>query len=179
MMITIHNLYSFVGDIFIQTAYIIAFWSITAPDLIQGIQFNTEIFKGAGANQGDVSALQDYDNTTCMALIPDSSMTAWVTIGSVFRQNPTTDVKIIVPVDNTCGSPHITVVAESSELEVMFQCKYIATTVMQDSKQNMCKYECFCGSCCSYIHIQVQNIIYDVRNTVAWQLCHIDLCVEN
>ena len=138
-----------------------------------------EIFKGAGTNQGDVSALQDYDNTTCMALIPDSSMTAWVTISSVFRHNPTTDVRIIVPVDNTCGTPDITVVAESSEFEVMFQCKYIATTSAQNWNHKICQYECFCGNCCSHVHIQVQNITYDVGNTVARQLCHIDLCVEN
>ena len=82
----------------------------------------------------------------------------WVTVDSVFQFSSTTDVRIIVPVDNACKSPDITVVADSSEVDVMFQSKYIARASMQNWSHNICKYERFCGCCCSNVHIEVENI---------------------
>ena len=153
---------------------------IEASNLIQGIQFNTNIFRGSGISQGDVTALQDKDKSTCMAPFQDSFNTAWLTIGTAFPHSSTHVVVMVVPNDTKCTPPEITVTAEAATLDVMWECMYLQVTPDPEFRdRKVCEYKCYCGGCCSYIHIYVQKLNYGDPNVANWQWCHIDVCIES
>ena len=153
------------------------FFVIKASDFVHGIQFNIEMYWGEGVNQGSVTALQDDNTTTCMTPFRGGSRAAWATIGSAFQRSSVIVLLMTVPVGAVCVSPEITVAAESSELDIMFECMHMSTT--DEMGQVVCSYECHCGSCCSYVHIKVQNRTHGTLNPSKWRLCHVEICVQN
>ena len=150
---------------------------IEASNIIQGIQFNTQIPRGSGQNQEYLTALRDNDKSTCMAPIQD---TAWLTVSTAFPHISTHVVMMVVPNATKCTSPEITVIAETTTLDVMLECMLLQVTPDPASGDlNVCEYKCYCGGCCAYIHVHVQNVQYRDLSVVNWQLCHIDVCIEN
>ena len=150
---------------------------IKAFNLVHGVQYNPEMYRGEGINQGNVTALQDDDRSTCMTPLQDGQRMAWITVGFSFLNRSTFDVKIVVFPDTFCSSPGIIVIAESSSPDVMTECVHMQTTHGAD--RNICEYKCHCGGCCSYVHLSIQNAKNEGLNNAVLQLCHIDICIGN